>query len=247
MNADIALFKNIRLVRYLIILATLCITTAAWSQQRPPTGEKSLLSGADCVVSGSETWSRLYDEENNVSIGHQLFSSQFYMTAQDSEQVMLTCVASSERFSVLSLQMGVSDNDVRTEAQMTVNIYQSGSVRHTYGAVVPGTLLTTVLDLTDLEVTNPQNFAIEILCDNALYRNLPCALYFPEATLYPNGQFTSLGSESADVGGPPQEQGIEVVNNAPEPTSSRQDAPSSNGGDDIINNLIDNIFDAIFK
>lgn len=163
------------------------VSVSTLAQRNPADLTALLVEGANCVVSGSETWSRLYEESGSVSVAKQLLTSEFYLTAQENEFVLLTCGADSSRFDTLSLNIGISDTPVET--LMTINIYHSGNVVHTYSNVGPGNQMDTLLDLQSAELANPQSVAIEMLCHDARARNFPCALHFIDATLHPSPEY----------------------------------------------------------
>lgn len=221
-----------------------------------------LLNGADCVVSGSNrSYSRLYTQTQPVAINRQIFDRLFSMRAyKDGGYSTLTCRASSQNFSIVDLQLGVSDDSAQSGANMTVNIYQGGNLRHTYNSVRAGTLINVVLDLNNPEIaTNPDSFAIEIFDCNAGSPDRSCYLQFVEARLYPTGSFTSFSStsnttnnQSPDTTLPsnqPSSSGSsrQDTGSSPEPNSSREDAPSSSSGNGILNRVINEVLDDIFN
>jgi hypothetical protein len=200
-----------------------------------------LLEGGDCVVSGSGSRSRLYDEVSVVSINRQVFDRIFSIGAyKDGNFVTLSCRADPAEYGLVDLQMGVTDNAVRNEANLTVNIYQGGNLIHTFSNMRAGSIATVVLDLNNPDVlSNPDAFAVEMTC---YARSSDCYLQFIEARLYPAGEYTSFSERdpSSDSSSKfPTDDGIQ------RPTSDREDAiPNEETGsstlgelDDILNDI----------
>lgn len=156
-----------------------------------------LLNGADCVVSSSSRYhSDLDTEADSMPIGNQVFTRLFSLSSDnEGENSTLACRASNQEFSTASLQMGIDDNSVQSGTIMTINIYQGGNLKHTYRSVEAGRMISVLLDLNDPQVpNNPDSFAVEIFDCQAASPRHACYLQFTEATLYPSGSVTSLGS-----------------------------------------------------
>lgn len=233
-------------------------TKQAFAQRNEADLTAFLLNSADCVLSGSSNRSRLYDDVAPVSINRQVFDRLFAMGARyEGGNSTISCRANSQKFGLVDLQMGMHDNSARSEATMTVNVYQGGNLKHTYNSVQAGTLINVVLDLNDPEVANnPDSFAVEIFDCNAGSPDYQCYLQFVEARLYPVGSYTgspgsnntpSQSSSSIPTADQPQTSPPSSRQDTTRrsPSSSREDAPSSSSGsflDDIITDIIEDIF-----
>lgn len=189
----------------------------------------SLLEAADCQIAGSTNESQILNQPSLVSINRQVFDRQFALGTYDNANfVTLSCRADANRFSSVDLQMGVDDNAVRDNVNLTVDVYQGGNLRQTYRNMRAGSIANVVLDLADPEVpTNSNNFAIEVTCHT---QRANCNLQFLEARLYPIDSALSLpqvitpspspSPESDPVELPPQENSTIP---APEPEDEDED------------------------
>lgn len=189
----------------------------------------SLLEAADCQIAGSTNESQILNQPSLVSINRQVFDRQFAIGTYDNANfVTLSCRADANRFSSVDLQMGVDDNAVRDNVNLTVDVYQGGNLRQTYRNMRAGSIANVVLDLADPEVpTNSNNFAIEVTCHT---QRANCNLQFLEARLYPIDSALSLpqvitpspspSPENDPVALPPQEDSIIPV---PAPEEEEED------------------------
>lgn len=244
------------------LLILVFLPHSSFAQRDPADLTAFLLDGADCVLSGSSSSSRLYTEVKPLSIDRQVFDRLFSMRARASGgSSTITCRADPQKFSVIDLQMGVHDDSARYGTNMVVNVYQGGNLRHTYNNVQAGTIINTVLDLNDSEIPrNSNSFAVEIFnCQTSDH----CYLQFVEARLYPQGDTVSFRSSETTTSSAENSQSsdilidrtatqpIESVPNTstrrdpstPEPESSRQDPNSGNG---ILTNILERVLDSIF-
>ncbi|MEN8443874.1 MAG: hypothetical protein ABG776_02555 [Cyanobacteria bacterium J06555_13] len=166
-----------------------------------------LLNGADCVVSASEYgYDRLNTETEPVSINHQVFERLFSIGASDDGgSASISCRANSRDFGLVDLRMGVTDGSAQSGANMTINVYQGGNLRHTYKDVQAGSLISVLFDLNAPEIANnPDSFAVEIFnCTDINNAGNRCNLQFVEARLYPAGSINSFsGNGSASLSSP---------------------------------------------
>ncbi|MEO0646379.1 MAG: hypothetical protein AAFZ17_09545 [Cyanobacteria bacterium J06650_10] len=252
------------------------LSTSASAQRNEADLTEYLLDAADCITSGSSSASRLYDELSTTSINRQVYDRLFSVSSwHDGGNTTISCRANSEEFSIVDLQMGVSDNSAQYGRNMTVNVYQGGNLRHTYNDVQAGTMISVVLDLNDSQIPrNANSFAVEIF--NCQGRN-QCHLQFVEARLHPNGNVTyfspdEVAPESIENPGsfstpaerrPTAGQGSSSQTNSSrqdtsstETTSSRQETspsePTSTRQDPnpvsgILTNVVERFIDELFK
>jgi hypothetical protein len=220
-----------------------------------------LTDGARCVTSQSDSSGGLDQEKYETSINRQFYESQFSVSAYRGEYIIFSCQTDPELYSTLSLQMGASDDSVQDEVNMTVNVYQSGNIVDTYHNVQAGTLITTVLDLQRTDLPNPENIAVEMLCQAMMTAYSYCHLRFVEAQLFPTGNRTPLSNQSMPAPASPTTPTVSsdsipadpTPNQNPVPASSRQDAsppspvpevvPANAGGS--LNNVINTLRDLL--
>lgn len=186
-------FRRQTLTALVFALSLINLTILPGQAQRSDADLSSnLLEGADCVVSGTTSYSYLIDDIEQVSIGRQVFDRLFFIrTIDGGNSVTLSCRADSGRYSLLDLQIGITDDSVKDGINVTIDVFQGGTLRYTYSDVQPGSMISTVLDLNDSAVsTDPSNVAIEMTCH--ANRSAVCKLQFITAKLYPSSNYTSL-------------------------------------------------------
>lgn len=104
-----------------------------------------------------------------------------YLYGVPNYSTTLTCQASDPKhLRYLKLKMGISDDDARLNSIMTVNIYQGGTKKHTYGNIGSGKVLNVSLDLLNSELTPAEDIAIEVICHKS---SSYCNLYFLQAEI----------------------------------------------------------------
>lgn len=145
-----------------------------------------LLSGANCVSTGSDGHSHLEQKVENISVGRQLYTSVFLMRTWKGNSVMLTCKVDPKKFSTLDLKFGVSDGAMELNPVFTINIYQAGNKKATFNNVTPGRLMDYAIDLEQ-----SGNVALEIICERANGSGY-ASVHFFDAQLLPNSRRSQL-------------------------------------------------------
>ncbi|NEO85695.1 MAG: hypothetical protein F6J87_15805 [Spirulina sp. SIO3F2] len=198
----------------LLLSSLLGIAATALPSQAQREGadlSSALLEDANCVTSVSRSAGRpMYVRKELVPINRQVFEQQFSLHSyHDGNRVTLTCKIDNERYDILDLEMGVSDNSEEHNAEMTVNVYQGGIVIHTYANMQAGSMANVILDLNTDEIpSDPSNIAVEVICHNSVNYDPTCDLHVVTARLYPTDQYSSQDSSSRK----------------PEPGASRSDS-----------------------
>ncbi|MDV3348348.1 hypothetical protein QGP82_06590 [Leptothoe sp. LEGE 181152] len=201
-----------------------------------------LLDGAQCTHTSSRSqYDRLRTGSSIVSVNRRPYESQFYMSIRATYRAAITCLTDSRIFPLLSLQMGVPDDDVAKETLATVNVYQSGNVVYSYDNIIPGSLINTPLSLG-----NGEDFAIEIVCHRAgsSGQNSSCNLHFLEAKLYGATNNTIHSSPST---GSPAPGGYVINTGEPQtnPTASDSNRPEGHTPPNNPSSVIDQTNDVL--
>lgn len=207
-----------------------------------------LLDGAQCTHTSSRSrYDRLRTNADIVSVNRRPYESQFYMSIRATHRAAIACLTDSRTFPLLSLELGVPDDDAAQETLATVNVYQSGNVLYSYDNVVPGSLINAPLSLG-----NGEDFAIEIVCHRAgsSGKNSNCNLHFLEAKLYGagSGVHSSPSASGSNPGGYVTGTGEPQASPAPAgPNQTGGHTPPNNPGNvvDQTNDVLDGIEDAV--
>lgn len=190
--------KDIRLLQIVAASLLACLPIGFFAryglaQRNDADLTAALLTGAECVVSGSSNYySELNTDTASVAISYQVFKRLFSLRSiNEGGDSTLSCRASNQEFSTVDLRIGVTDGNAEYGTSMTINVYQGGNLKHTYRAVQAGTMISVLIDLSDPRSNNPESFAIQIFdCNGSRH----CYLQFIEATLHPAGPVTSFSS-----------------------------------------------------
>jgi hypothetical protein len=165
----------------------------AWSQKAPADLTVPLLKGAKCVTSttydGASSSNLFTDINTSISVNQRLYTPSMRLFTPPNNSITLTCKASDPKhLRYLKLAMGVSDDDAKQNSLMTVNIYQGGTKKHTYGNVRPGSKrIDTTLDLQNRDLNPAEDIAIELLCHKTTNY---CNLYFLQAEIQADPETT---------------------------------------------------------
>lgn len=115
-----------------------------------------------CVSTGIGSWAR---RNEDISVGKAVYTSRFFMGPGNSNAAMTCRLRPNQaqvNFQKLKLSFGMRDNDASSPSA-TFNVYIDGQkVASESRTVSPGKPETVVLD-----VTNPSNVSLEVVCSNS--------------------------------------------------------------------------------
>lgn len=160
-----------------------------------------LLNEATCTSFNSTGRIALSETDQNISVGRQLYVSDFRLRARRSTTSVLTCKIDPSRFDTLVLMLGIDDADVELSPVMAINIFQSGSLAHSYNNVVPGDIIDVTLDAREPELAHPEDISIELICHRSDGRSSAgsvCSVYFIEAQLTSTNEYRPELRKSID-------------------------------------------------
>lgn len=152
---------------------------SAIAQRVGPRTLYPLLDNARCVEGSSN--GRFSRSQSNAVVQRQLYESDFRISVGKGRAAVLACSIDNTDFDSLTLLMGIDDVSAEYGREMTVNVWQSGSVIESYSNTQGHQLISTNLDLRNTVDARPGNVSIELVCEQSSYNF--CGLHFIEAWL----------------------------------------------------------------